>query len=87
LLLIIGLLIGNVLAVISVFLVADGIDLSAVAQGFEMGGMGTTLYPLLLLKDMLTANLVVISLGLITSLLPAWRAARYDPIRALSKST
>lgn len=87
LLLIIGLLIGNVLAAISVYLVGDGIDLSVVAQGFEMAGMGTTLYPLLLLKDMLTANLVVISLGLVTSLLPAWRAAHYDPIRALSKST
>lgn len=86
-LLLIGLLIGNALSVLSVWAIADGIDLSAVAQGFEMVGMGTVLYPLLLLKDMFTANLVVILLGLLTSLLPAWRAAHYDPIRALSKST
>ena len=86
-LLIIGLLMGNVLAGFSVYMIGDGIDLSAVAQGFEMSGMGTTLYPLLLLKDMLTANVVVILLGLATSFFPAWRAAHYDPIRALSKPT
>lgn len=86
-LLLIGLLIGNVLAVLSVLGMGDGLDVSAFAQGFEMSGMGTVLYPLLLVKDMLTANVVVILLGLVTSLLPAWRAAHYDPIRALSKST
>lgn len=87
LLLLIGLLIGNLLAAVSVGAIADGIDLSSVAKGFEMSGMGTTLYPLLLAKDMATANVVVIILGLATSLLPAWRAAHYDPIRALSKPT
>lgn len=86
-LLLIGLLIGNVLAVLSVLAIGDGLDMSAFAQGFEMAGMGTVLYPLLLAKDMIMANVVVILLGLATSLLPAWRAAHYDPIRALSKST
>ena len=86
-LLVIGLLIGDLLAGLSVYMIGDGIDLSAVAQGFEMVGVGTTLYPLLLVKDLLTANLVVMVLGLLTSLLPAWQAAHYDPIQALSKST
>jgi ABC-type lipoprotein release transport system permease subunit len=86
-LLLIGLLIGNTLALMTVYLIGDGIDLSVVAKGFEMAGMGTTLYPLLLLKDLMTANLVVVSLGLAISILPAWRAAHYDPVRALSKST
>ena len=87
LLLIFGLAIGNLFALLSVYAVADGIDLSAVAKGFEMAGMGTTLYPLLLAKDMLSANVVVIVLGIATSLLPAWRAAHYDPIQALSRAT
>jgi ABC-type lipoprotein release transport system permease subunit len=86
-LLIIGLFIGNVLAVLSVLAIGDGLDVSAFAQGLEMSGMGTVLHPLLLAKDIVTANSVVILLGLATSLLPAWRAAHYDPIRALSKST
>jgi ABC-type antimicrobial peptide transport system permease subunit len=29
---------------------------------------------------------VVIVLGIITSLLPAWRAARYRPVKALSRT-
>ena len=36
--------------------------------------------------DVLLANAVVIVLGLAASLLPAWRAARYEPIEALTKS-
>ena len=32
------------------------------------------------------ANGVVIVLGIITSLLPAWRAARYHPVEALSRT-
>lgn len=86
-LLLLGLACGNVLAWLSVTAVADGIDISGVAEGLEMAGMGTTLYPLLLLKDVVSANLVVILLGLLTSFLPAWRAAQYDPIRALTKAT
>lgn len=86
-LLLLGLLIGNLLALFSVHVLADGIDISGVAEGLEMAGIGTTLYPLLLLKDVYAANLIVIFLGLITSFLPAWWAAQYDPIRALTKPT
>jgi ABC-type antimicrobial peptide transport system permease subunit len=42
------------------------------------------LYPKLLVSDMLLANTVVILLGLLTSILPAWRAAQLDPVRALN---
>ncbi|MEM7360015.1 MAG: ABC transporter permease [Pseudomonadota bacterium] len=86
-LLLLGLLLGNILAVLSIYALADGIDLSGVAQGFEMVGVGNTLVPQLWIKDLLTANAVVILLGLTTSMLPAWRAANYDPVRALSKAT
>jgi ABC-type lipoprotein release transport system permease subunit len=62
----------------------DGIDISAVAEGMEMMGMGTMLYPALQAQDMVMATAVVVILGLLASLLPAWRAARLDPIRALN---
>lgn len=87
LLLVVGLIIGNALGVSSIALVADGIDISGVADGLEMAGMGTVLYPLLLTKDLLTANCVVLLLGLLTCFFPAWQAAHYDPIRALNKPT
>ena len=85
LLLIIGLLAGNVLAIGTVIPLQDGIDISAVAEGMEMMGSSSILYPALKLNDMLLANTVVIFLGVLTSILPAWRAARFDPVEALGK--
>ena len=85
LLLVIGLLLGNVLAVGTIIPLQDGIDISAVAQGMEMMGSSSVLYPALKLNDMLLANAIVIILGLLTSILPAWHAASFDPIEALGK--
>ena len=85
LLLCIGLLLGNALAVGTILPLQDGIDISAVAQGMEMMGTSSVLYPALQLNDMLLANAIVIILGLLTSILPAWHAASFDPIEALGK--
>lgn len=86
LLLVIGLALGNLLAFATIIPLQDGIDISGVAKGLEMMGSSSVLYPALQLKDVFTANVVVIVLGLLTSLLPAWQAARYDPVEALGKS-
>ncbi len=48
--------------------------------------MGATLYPALDYRDMVMSTVVVIGLGLLASLFPAWRAARLDPIRALARN-
>jgi ABC-type antimicrobial peptide transport system permease subunit len=64
----------------------DGIDLSVVSQGMEMMGASSILYPVLLWYDLVLANVVVIVLGMITNLLPAWRAAQYRPVEALSRT-
>ncbi|PSW06942.1 ABC transporter permease [Photobacterium lipolyticum] len=85
LLLLLGLAVGNAIALVSIFLIKDGIDVSAVAEGMAMFGAGTVLYPVLKLSDLVLANVVVIILGLLTCLYPAWRASRYDPIVALNK--
>ena len=84
-LLILGLAIGNLLAVASIIPLADGIDISIVAEGMEMFGASSILRPELTLADVLTANLVVIGLGFLASLSPAWRASRYEPIEAITK--
>jgi ABC-type lipoprotein release transport system permease subunit len=60
--------------------------LSVVAEGIEMMGASSTLYPALQAKDMIVANSVVIVLGILTSLLPAWRASRYRPVEAIAKT-
>jgi ABC-type lipoprotein release transport system permease subunit len=84
LLLLIGLFIGNALAILSVKPLESGLDVSIVAEGLAMMGAGSTLYPSLTLEDMVLANSVVILLGILTSILPAWRAARLDPVQALN---
>jgi ABC-type lipoprotein release transport system permease subunit len=84
LLLVIGILLGNALAIATIMPLQDGIDISAVAKGMEMMGTSSMLYPALKLNDVLLANTIVIVLGLLTSILPAWHAASFDPIEALN---
>lgn len=84
-LLVLGLFCGNVLAMITVYWLRDGIDISMVAEGMELFGAASVLYPLLTIDDMIMANAVVIILGILASLSPAWRASRYEPIEAISK--
>jgi ABC-type lipoprotein release transport system permease subunit len=85
LLLVIGLAIGNVAAWATIEPLKDGIDISVVGEGMEYFGAASMLYPALYLKDVVLANVIVIVLGFFASLSPAWRASRYDPVRAITK--
>ncbi len=85
LLLALGLAIGTALSWLSVQPLRDGIDISVVSQGMEMWGVGAVLYPELLVKDVVLANAVVLALGFFASLSPAWRAAHYEPVEAITK--
>ncbi len=85
LLLVIGLAIGNVMAWASIVPLQDGIDISMVADGMEMFGASSVLYPELEIRDAVTANVVVLFLGFLASLSPALRASRYQPIEAITR--
>ena len=85
LLLVLGLAIGNALAWAAIKPFEDGIDISVVSEGMEMMGVASTLYPKLLLSDVVLANVVVLVLGFFASLSPAWRASRYEPVEAITK--
>jgi ABC-type lipoprotein release transport system permease subunit len=83
-LLILGLLLGNLLGGLTLFyFFADGLDLSRWAQGYEMMGIRSVIYPLFEPADALIANLFILILGLLASLYPAWRAAGRIPARAM----
>jgi len=84
-LLALGLAVGTVLAWAAVQPIKDGIDVSIVSEGLDMYGMSTVLYPELLLSDVVLANVVVLVLGFLASLSPAWRAAHYEPVEAITK--
>lgn len=85
LLLLIGLTVGNLLALLTIKPLEDGLDVSIVAEGMAMMGASSIIYPNLTTDDIILANTVVILLGILTSILPAWRASRLDPVRALNK--
>jgi ABC-type lipoprotein release transport system permease subunit len=84
-LLVIGLVIGNLLAWATIKPLEGGIDISVVAEGMAMMGAASVLYPQLRLEDVILANAVVLILGFFASLSPAWRASRLQPIEAITK--
>lgn len=84
-LLVMGMAIGNILGFLSIFALSEsGIDLSALAAGAEFAGMSRVIYPAILGRDVAMANLVVFVLGLLVSIYPAVKAARFTPVEALA---
>ncbi len=81
----IGLAIGNALAFASIVPLRDGIDFTIVSEGMEMFGASSILYPEMQMNDVVLANTVVLILGFLASLSPAWRASRYEPVEAIKK--
>jgi ABC-type antimicrobial peptide transport system permease subunit len=86
-LLAIGIVVGNLTGVFTTNVIfADGIDLSAFSRGMEQFTMASTMYFTLRAKDIVTINLLVIVLGLLASLYPAIKAARFVPVEAIART-
>jgi ABC-type lipoprotein release transport system permease subunit len=86
-LLTVGLLGGNMLGYLTVlFLSRTGIDLTFAGKGMEYVGMSRIIYPVIHGRDLMLANLVVIGLGIVVSLYPAIKAAKFKPVEALART-
>jgi ABC-type lipoprotein release transport system permease subunit len=85
-LLVLALLLGNIAAWASVASLQGGIDLSMFAEGLQLVGISPVIFPTLAAGDVLVANVVVMVLGVLASLYPAWRASRYVPVEALTRT-
>ncbi len=84
-LLVLGMVLGNALSLLSVCALADtGIDLSALSAGVEFAGMSRIIYPVLIVRDIVAANIVVLVLGIVVSAYPAVKAARFTPVKAMA---
>jgi ABC-type lipoprotein release transport system permease subunit len=87
LLLVMGMAVGNILGFSTIFaLSGSGIDLSSFAAGAEFAGISRVIYPAIGAKDVIMANLVVFVLGLLVSIYPAAKAARFTPVEALART-
>lgn len=85
-LLLIGIALGNLTGWVTTnVILVDGIDLSAFASGMEQFSMASVMYFHLRTSDLVTINLLVIVLGLVASLYPAIKAARYVPVEAITR--
>jgi ABC-type lipoprotein release transport system permease subunit len=51
-----------------------------------MWGMSRMIFPEIWTKDLLIANILVFSLGLLVSIYPAAKAAMFTPVEALKKT-
>ena len=83
--LLIGLIAGNLLSWLTILPIQDGIDISGLAEGLEWAGMSSTLLPAVKTSDVLLANAIVLVLGVAASLFPAWRASRKVPVEAITR--
>ncbi len=86
LLIAIGSLAGALGAVVTIAAFHNGLDLGFLARGAEWLGVGHVLYPRLDFRTLLNATLLVWTLGVVASLWPAWRAARYSPVESMGKT-
>ena len=83
-LLLLGMAAGNGLAWLSVRGLSGGIDLSAFAAGAQYFGMSRVIFPEIAVGDVVLANVVAFSLGLLVSAYPALKASRFTPVKALA---
>jgi ABC-type lipoprotein release transport system permease subunit len=83
--LVIGLFAGNLISWLTILPIRDGIDISVVSQGLEWAGMSSILRPSVQVSDVVLANMIVLVLGILASLIPAWRASRKVPVEAITR--
>jgi len=82
----IGVVSGVVAGVATLLAVHGGLDLSAVAEGGAAVGIGRVLYPRIDVALTIYVALFVWLMGIVTSVYPAWRAARDVPVATINKA-
>lgn len=79
----IGVLLGTISSLLIFWSIADGIDLSAWAEGAEFAGVSSMLVPVMLPTDVFLVAIMSMGLGILASFYPAWRVIKLRPLDAL----
>ncbi len=61
-----------------------GIDLSLFSESMRIWGTGSVIYPLVMMKDIISSAVIVFMTAVIASVYPAVKAARIKPMEALN---
>lgn len=77
---------GVFLAWIGILLMEDtGINVGAFAEGFEMYGMGTVIYPELQSEFYFNIGVLILIVTLLASIYPSYKALKLNPVQAIRK--
>jgi ABC-type lipoprotein release transport system permease subunit len=77
---------GVFLAWVGITLMEDtGINVGAFAEGFEMYGMGTVIYPELEPEYYLNIGILIFVVTLLASVYPSYKALKLNPVQAIRK--
>lgn len=79
-----GVVVGMLASGLTVLMFSGGVDLGFLAQGAEYFGAGHVLYPQIAPSQFFELSLTVWVLGVIVALWPASKAARANPVEAMS---
>ena len=82
----IGVVVGLAGGALTVLSFHNGLDLGVLAKGAVMFGASRVLHPQLNVTESVYIGLFVWGMGILTSLYPAWRAAREVPVETINKS-
>jgi ABC-type lipoprotein release transport system permease subunit len=82
--LIVGTIIGNLLGGLGYAYLNQGLDLSGFASASEHLGFTRIIYPHFSLADWVLCDGLLLGIGILGSLYPAWLASRLNPVAAIS---
>lgn len=82
-LLVLGSVAGVLFAFGGIYLLRDGIDISQFAEGAQAIGLGSIVYPTIHIADFVVGTILVLLIGVLSSVYPAWRSTRLNPVEAL----
>jgi ABC-type lipoprotein release transport system permease subunit len=84
-LIVVGCLFGTAAGFFGSQMLSDGIDISRFARGAGHAGIGSTIYPSLHAGDITMIIVLMILIGGIGSLYPAWTTARQKPMELIAR--
>lgn len=82
----VGTIAGNVIAVLSVQAFPNGLDLGFLGRGAELVGAGHILYPRVDVGDFVLYSAMIWVMGIVAALWPAHRASKIAPVEAMARA-